>query len=348
MQYPTSSIRRLPAEWEQQRALLLTWPHEHGLWGDILAKTEQVFIQIASITSQHQPVIISCYDSAHPQHILHALQNTSAQLTNITYYIIPSNDSWVRDHGPISVQVNGQMELAKFAFNAWGAKYKYELDNQIVNELAKQRAFGDTTLHPYSWILEGGSLETDGQGTLLTTESCLLNPNRNPELSREQIEQRLHEDLGISRVLWIKNSLLTGDDTDGHIDMLARFTAPHTICYTTTYENGIDAQSLKAMEAELRALRTVEGEPYHLIPLPAIQPKFSAPGDQVAEQMPASYANFLIINDAVIVPTYDDESDAVALKCLQTCFPGRKVYGVNSLALIHMHGSVHCSTMNIY
>lgn len=344
MQSSSVTTRRLPAEWEKQTALLLTWPHQFGLWGEMLPETERVFVQIAELTSHYQPVIVSCYSAEHQQHILSLLKNTTADTSQISYYIIPSNDSWVRDHGPISIQVNGHFELAKFGFNAWGEKYRYDLDNTIVPRLAGQQAFNNKPLHTYDWILEGGSLETDGAGTLLTTESCLLNPNRNPTLSRTQIEKRLAQDLGITRVLWLKNSQLTGDDTDGHIDMLARFCDPNTICYTTTHTDSIDAPSLMAMATELRALRTSTGQPYNLIPLPPIKAKFSASG----EQMPASYANFLVINDAVLVPIYDDENDAAALACLQACFPTRTIHGINSLALIYMHGSIHCSTMNLY
>lgn len=339
------ALPRLPAEWEKQRALMITWAHPHGLWNSQrLPETEKVLVTIAAITSHYQPLIISCYDEAHLQHVEASLKETDADMSQIHFYIVPSNDSWTRDHGPITVHSAGKTYLAKFKFNAWGEKYTYDLDDQVVPKLAALGAFWDYPIKDIPWVLEGGSLDTNGQRTLLTTESCLLNPNRNPDLNREDIEKRLRQDLGIERVHWIKNSTLTGDDTDGHIDMLARFCDANTICYSTPYPQSADWNSLSAMEEELRALRNERGEPYRLISLPAIAPKFTQEG----VQMPASYANFLIINGAVIVPTYNDKSDPIALECIQQCFPNRKIYGVNSLALIHNHGSIHCTTMNIY
>ncbi len=339
------SLPRLPAEWEKQKALMITWAHAHGLWApDRLVETEKVLVNIAAITSHYQPLIIACYDEAHQQHIKAQLEKTDANLDQMHFYIVPSNDSWTRDHGPITLHGGGKTYLGKFQFNAWGSKYTYDLDDNIVPTLASEGAFWNYPIKDFSWVLEGGSLDTNGQRTLLTTESCLLNPNRNPTLSREDIETRLRQDLGIERVHWIKNSTLSGDDTDGHIDMLARFCDSNTICYSTPYPQSADWNSLSAMEEELRAFRNERGEPYTLISLPAIAPKLTAAG----VQMPASYANFLIINGAVIVPTYGDKNDAAALECIQHCFPNRKIYGVNSLALIHNHGSIHCTTMNIY
>ena len=296
-------------------------------------------------TVRHQAVIISCFNAEHKAHIQQLLSKYTLPASALHFYIVPSNDNWTRDHGPITVQENNSPVLRKFNFNGWGNKYKHNFDNAVVDNLAAQQAFADYTLTHRDWILEGGSIETDGQHTLLTTESCLLNTNRNPQLTRQQIEELLLNDLGMERVLWIKNSFLSGDDTDGHIDMLARFCDPHTICYATPHpENKADQASLLGLAKELALLRTTTGEPYRLVPLPAIKPKF----DDDGKQLPASYANFLIINDAVLVPTYEDASDQAALDCLQHCFPQRTIIGIPALALVHQYGSIHCATMNIY
>lgn len=335
---------RLPAEWESQSALMLTWPHAIDYWGPHLTGVDAVFAAIAKATVQHQAVIIACNDPEHRQHVQSLLADVKESAYPIHYYIAPSESSWTRDHGPITVYVNQNPILRKFIFNGWGNKYKHNLDNEVADRLQEQNAFA-YPISQQDWILEGGSIETDGEHTLLTTESCLLNPNRNPHLSREQIEEKLREDLGIDRVLWIKHSELKGDDTDGHIDMLARFCDPQTICYTTAHpDNFADKKSLQAMEAELRGFRTREGKPYKLVPLPPIRPIFNAEG----EQLPGSYANFLIINDAILLPVYNDPSDALAAQCLQECFPHHKIISIPALPLINQYGSIHCSTMNIY
>jgi agmatine deiminase len=333
----------LPAEWEPQAAILLTWPHARSDWQPWLAAVDSTFATLAARISRYQTVIISCCDTAHGEHVLALLAAAGAVLEQIRCYSVPSNDAWARDHGPITVYRQGAPVLLNFHFNGWGGKFAYELDDQITQRLHRLGAFGNTPLQDLELILEGGSIESDGQGTLLTTSRCLLAPTRNG-LPREALEQRLTELLGIERFLWLHQGHLSGDDTDSHIDTLARFCDPGTIAYqacTDTSDN--DYLSLKAMEQELRALRTASGEAYRLIPLPLPGARYTEDG----QRLPAGYANFLIINEAVLLPTYDDPADALALAQLRRCFPEREVLGVPCLPLIQQYGSLHCVTMQL-
>jgi len=296
------SAPRLPAEWEPQSGIMLTWPHE--------TRVEPVFVHITCEISQREEVLIVCRDEALRQHVLH-------------------DDSWARDHGPITVlDENSTAQLLDFIFNGWGGKYPAERDNAITGSLIRQGIFGATPCRHIDFVLEGGSIDSDGQGRLLTTEACLLSRGRNPQLDKAGIEQALRKYLGTEHVLWLKHGALAGDDTDSHIDTLARFCDPHTITYAS---------------AELRALRDPDGQPYRLLPLPQPAAQFNAKG----EHLPATYANFLIINGAVLVPTYDDPQDAVALERLQTGFPDHAIIAINARPLIEQFGSLHCVTMQL-
>jgi agmatine deiminase len=234
--------------------------------------------------------------------------------------------------------------LVDFTFNGWGGKFPAELDNQLTRRLHASGAFGDIDCRRINWVLEGGAIESDGQGTILTTRRCLLAETRNPGLTQEQIELLLRDRLGAQRVLWLEHGDLEGDDTDGHIDMLARFCDVNTIAYTAC-DDPSDSHyaDLKAMEAELQALRSLRGEPYRLLPLPWPQPAYADDG----HRLPLSYANFLIVNGGVIVPTYDDAADEKAIAMLQQAFPDREVIGVPALAIIIQHGSLHCVSMQL-
>jgi agmatine deiminase len=234
--------------------------------------------------------------------------------------------------------------LLDYEFNGWGGKYAYALDNLITRRLHTQGAFGAAPLETVNLILEGGSIEVDGQGTLLTTARCLLAPTRNHGRTRAQIETTLAEQLGITRFLWLEHGYLAGDDTDSHIDTLARLCDANTIAYVTCDDPADEHYAeLQAMEKELQAFRTAAGQPYRLVPLPWPRARY----DDGGARMPATYANFLIINDAVLVPTYDDPADQIALERLRDCFPGRTVIGIDCLPLIYQHGSLHCVTMQI-
>lgn len=334
-------IVRLPAEWEPQSAVQLTWPHEKSDWGPTLSIVEPCFDAITVAISRYQPVLIACDE---PDRVTRRLESAGADMSRVRAYHVDSNDVWARDHGPITVERGGKLVLLDFTFNGWGKKYPAELDDAVTLSLFAQKAFGDIGMETLPVVLEGGSIECDGQGTILTTASCLLNPNRNGEISESQAEFVLREHLGAQRVLWLHHGHLEGDDTDGHVDTLARFCDVDTIAYVScANKRDRHYRSLKEMEAELREMHTNAGTPYRLVPLP--WPK--ACYDSQGQRLPATYANFLIINGAVLVPTYKDPADARALAALRGCFPGREVIGIDCRPLIAQHGSLHCVTMQI-
>jgi agmatine deiminase len=320
---------------------MLTWPHEASDWAPVLDEVEPVFTAIATAIARFEQVVIACHDNAVRMRVAGLLRNIGA---GVRLYTAPANDTWARDHGPITVLCQGEATLLDFDFNGWGGKYPCDLDNRITRALHAQGAFGNTPIEHIDLILEGGSIEVDGQGTLLTTERCLLAPTRNPGHTCSRIEKQLAELLGVTRFLWLKHGYLAGDDTDSHIDTLARLCDPDTIAYVTCNDSADEHYTeLKAMEAELAAFRTPRGTPYRLVPLPWPQPRLDADG----ARMPATYANFLILNGAVLVPTYRDPADAMALERLRGCFPGREILGIDCLPLIWQHGSLHCVTMQI-
>jgi agmatine deiminase len=323
---------------------MLTWPHAHSDWAQLLASAEATYLNLAREISRRERVLIVCYDDDHRQHINQRLQQAGIELAQCRLAIAPSNDTWARDHGPITIREDGELTLLDFVFNGWGNKYDAELDNQITRLLLLQQVWGDHPVQTEDFVLEGGGIESDGTGTLLVTRHCLLAPTRNPHLDREQIEQYLREKLGVQRILWLEHGHLAGDDTDSHIDTLARFCDAQTIAYVASD----DAQdehhaALNAMAQELAALRTTNGQPYQLVPLPLPAAQYNMEG----QRLPATYANFLIINDAVLVPTYNDPKDKIALRALEQCFPGRDIVGIDCCALIQQFGSLHCVTMQL-
>lgn len=334
----------LPPEWAPQSGVLLTWPHAHGDWAERLHAVEPVFVNIARAVSLQERVLIVCHDVEHRAHVQRLVRAAGVTNARLVLAIAPSNDTWARDHGPITVVCEGDPRLLDFEFNGWGGKYPSALDNAITQRLYAHGVFGATPLERCDLILEGGSIEVDGAGTLLATTSCLLAPTRNPGVTRAQLEQRLGELLGINRFLWLDHGRLAGDDTDGHIDTLARFCNARTIAYVACDDPADEHYAdLKAMETELQKFRAADGRPYRLAPLPWPRPKF----DEDGRRLPATYANFLIINGAVLVPTYDDPADAVALARLRDCFPGRSIIGIDCVSLIEQYGSLHCVTMQL-
>ncbi|MEK7696915.1 MAG: agmatine deiminase family protein, partial [Pseudomonadota bacterium] len=334
----------LPPEWAPQSGVMLTWPHEHSDWAPILGEVEPVFAEIARQVARFEKVLVVCHDDRHRAHVAKRLTAAGVAANRIVLGIAPSNDTWARDHGPIAVQCQDELTLLDFGFNGWGGKYAHDLDDGITRALYRQDVFGKSPLQTVDLILEGGSIEVDGSGTLLTTERCLLAPTRNPNVSRTQLEKQLGELLGLNRFLWLKHGTLAGDDTDSHIDTLARLCDAQTIAYVACDDPADEHYAeLKAMAAELQAFRTADGRPYRLVPLPWPRTKL----DNAGERMPATYANFLIINGAVLVPTYRDAADAAALEQLKTCFPGREIIGIDCLPLIYQHGSLHCVTMQL-
>ena len=323
---------------------MLTWPHVHGDWRPWLARVEPVFTEIARQIARRERVLIVCYDEDHRRHVQAQLRRAGVEDEQTKLYIVPSNDSWARDHGPITVLGPAGPRLLDFRFNAWGGKYAAELDDQITRHLHQAGAFGATPVTRVDLVLEGGGIEVDGEGSLLATARCLLSKTRNPALDRAGMESRLSEWLGVERFLWLEHGYLAGDDTDSHVDTLARFCDPRTIVYTACDDPDDEHYTaLKAMESELRAFRTRDGEPYRLVPLPWPRAKLNENG----ERLPATYANFLIINGAVLAPTYDDPADAEALARLQSCFPERNVVAIPCTPLLLQYGSLHCVTMQL-
>lgn len=337
----TTLIRRLPAEWEEQDGVLLAWPHADSDWRETLAAVEAVFVELALTISRFERVVIVA-PAITP--VREQLQQAGADLSRFSFYPMATNDTWSRDFGPITVYENGGPVLYDFGFNAWGLKFAANFDNLITGNLSRLGVFGRCPVRTPSLILEGGSIESDGTGTLLTTSQCLLSPNRNPHLDRASLEQTLGELLGVSRFLWLEHGYLAGDDTDAHIDTLARFCPDHTIAYVQC-DDPMDEHhgALAAMELELRAFRTADGSPYRLIPLPWPQPSYGQDG----HRLPATYANFLIINDAVLVPTYNVPQDEKAMSTIAQLFPAREIIGINCRPLIDQHGSLHCVTMQL-
>jgi agmatine deiminase len=334
----------LPPEWAPQSGVMLTWPHTYGDWATRLKQVEPVFIDIARQVSLREKVLISCYDRSHREHVAKRLTGAGVDMGQVVLRIVPSNDTWARDHGPLTVLCAQETLLLDFGFNGWGGKYGYDLDNQISRKLYAMDVFQETPMQTVEMILEGGAIEVDGSGTLLTTARCLLAPTRNPAMTREQLEERLKELLGLKRILWLHHGYLAGDDTDSHVDTLARFCDSRTIAYVQCDDPGDEHYAeLKTMEDELKTFQAADGQPYRLVPLPWPRAKL----DEDGNRLPATYANFLVINGAVLVPTYEDPADSEALTRLKECFPGREVVAINCLPLIYQFGSLHCVTMQI-
>ena len=335
-----NNARRLPAEWEPQDGVLLAWPHEASDWRPYLDAVEPVFVEIVRQVSRFEEAVIAAPD---PDAVRCQLEKGGARMERVRIYQVETNDTWARDFGPITVQDEGTPRLLNFGFNGWGLKFASDLDNRINRRLQTLSAWG-APLETVGLILEGGSIESDGRGTLLSTEECLLNDNRNPHLMREEIEEELHTQLGTDRFLWLANGYLAGDDTDSHIDTLARLCPDDTIAYVRCDDPGDEHYpALQAMESEIAAFRTKEGRPYRMTPLPWPAARF----DEEGTRLPATYANFLVINDAVLVPTYQDPNDAAALDAISRAFPGREIIGIDCLPLILQHGSLHCVTMQL-
>ncbi len=334
----------LPAEWAPQEAVVLTWPHAHADWGDSLPDVEKAFVAFAAAIARFEDLWINCYDAEHRRHVGELLDRADVPPQRYRCVAVPSNDVWARDHGPITVWRGNRRVWLDFQFNGWGGKFPATLDNAVNGNL--RRALGLTTLplETQPLILEGGSIDSDGHGTVLTTSRCLLAPNRNAGTSRRYLEDYFQRVLGVQRVLWLDHGDLEGDDTDGHVDMLARFCSTDVIAYTAC-DDPDDPQhaDLLAMAEELRNFTTAAGAPYELLALPWPRARYNAHGDR----LPLSYANFLIVNGGVLVPQYGDPADPAAVKLLAQAFPERRIVGVDALPLIQQSGSLHCASMQI-
>jgi agmatine deiminase len=333
-----------PPEWHRQSGVLIAWPHSNTDWRNLLDMVEPVYAQIAFHISARERLLIVCADDNHINRVRKQLIGNGSNLDNIRFYAVPTNDTWTRDFGPLCVYQNGHAVLVNCRFNGWGGKYPSELDNAVTEHLFKAGAFTSDEKCDLPLVLEGGSIETDGQGTVLTTSHCLLTPTRNAKMDRSKFADMFAQYFGIKRVLWLDHGELKGDDTDGHIDTLARFCDEHTIAYVACRDTR-DAhyESLHALEQQLRRFRTAQGEPYALKALPLPKPIHN----HLGERLPATYANFLIINDAVLTPIYNVDSDQKALDTLQSCFPDREIIGIDCVPLIQQFGSLHCITMQL-
>ena len=328
---------RMPAEWEPQEAVWLSWPHNYASWPAKFRPVPYNFAQIVSAITRFQPVRINAAKKLHAR-ALRLCERADARLDRIQFYDHPTNDAWCRDHGPIFVKhtKTGEVALTDWAYNAWGDKYPpYDLDNEIppsIEKATKLRRFVN------DMVLEGGSIDVNGQGGLLTSEQCLLNKNRNPHLTKEQIEQNLRDYLGVTDIYWVGEGIV-GDDTDGHIDDMTRFFKPDG--FITCVEPNKAAKNhpiLAENLARLKKFRTPAGKKFDIVELP-----MPRPFGYKRQLVPASYANFLILNGAVLVPTFRQPgADARALEIIAGCFPGREVVGVDCYHLIWGLGTLHC------
>jgi hypothetical protein len=329
----------LPAEWEEQSGVQLTWPHAGTDWAHMLKEVQSCFIEIAKEISKREKLLIVTPDVENVKKQICKKVNTD----NIRFFECETNDTWARDHGGISIlDKNGNAGIIDFKFNGWGLKFAANKDNLITEKIFRSGLFNAQYINRLNFVIEGGSIESDGKGTLLTTSECLLSPNRNGAWNKDLIEQYLKENLGISRILWLDHGFLEGDDTDSHIDTLARFCPNDTIAYVQCNDpKDRHYEALKDMELQLQSFRTQDNKPFRLLPLPM--------ADEIVfdnERLPATYANFLIINGAVLYPTYNQPTnDNRAAEILTTAFPERQIIGIDCRALIKQHGSLHCVTM---
>ena len=336
---------RLPAEWEEQSALLLVWPHiAHAWWGeDEFNALNDAYIKFAYKVSKYELIKIIAYNSSHITDIKAELIALGANLDRVEFTICLTNDVFVRDTGPITVLSNKKPLLYDFEFNAWGGKYECTHDNALNQNLVKQNFLSDEIIKQ-DFILEGGSIDSNGEGILLTTESCLLSETRN-NLSKEDIELKLKELFNLKQVLWLKHGRLIGDDTDGHIDTIARFINKDTICYhSCNNKDDLHYNDLKEMEKELHEFKTDAGESFNLVPIPIPSQIY----DGAAKRLPASYLNFIIINNAIILPIYNCDEDKIAYKTLQQHFPDRVIVPIDATALVLQYGSLHCASISLF
>lgn len=334
----------LPGEWENQAGVLITWPHNESDWADSLSEIETLYLDLSKAICPYEKLIIIVFDHKLQEHVQTLLTLNQISLDNIIFHIAKTNDTWTRDYGPICLTRDTNVRLLDFQFNGWGNKYISSLDNKISSNLLLKQTIKADESKQIDFVLEGGSIESDGNGTLLTTSSCLLSKTRNPSYSLNDIEHLLQSTLGVKQVLWLNEAYLAGDDTDSHIDVLARFVDSNTLVYIKCDDvNDEHYASSLAMENQLKTFCNCEGKPYNIIPLPFPNAKY----DEEKRRLAASYANFLIINGAVLVPTYDDPKDDIAIKILQKCFKDREVIGIPFQAAIQQNGSLHCLTMQL-
>ena len=330
-------MKTLPPEWQKQRAVLMAFPHKDTDWNTDLNSALVPFIRIAQAIAYETPVYIICDNKDN-------ISGLFCSIRNMSFIEIPTNDTWIRDFGYISIIENDEVKLLDFTFDAWGGKFESVLDNEVNKSLHKKGYMGITPLETIDFVLEGGAIESDGLGTILTTSACLCNKNRNGGLSKDEVEEKLAEYLGAKRVLWLDYGYLAGDDTDSHIDTLARFVGVDTIMYVKCRDVDDEHYSeLQKMEEQLQGFRTFGDKKYNLIPLPMVSARY----DEKGNRLPATYANFLITDGALIYPTYSVKEDKIAHEIFKNIFVDKEIIPVECSRLIEEGGSLHCSTMQI-
>ena len=324
--------KRLPAEFETQSFVQIIFPHANSDWIEYLDEASLTFVEITVNIAKFEPCLVVCDNLSRVQAYFN---NTN----NIFFVQAESDDTWARDCSGITVLKDNEPSVIDFTFTGWGNKFEATLDNALTSKL---QSHYDATYQKERFILEGGAIESNGEGLLLTTSQCLMNVNRNQKLTQKfEVEAILEKILGVQKVLWLEHGYLAGDDTDSHIDTLARFIDVNTIAYVKCQNRDDEHfEALQQMEQELQRLHNLEGEPFKLITLPMTDAIYYD-----KERLPATYANFLIINGAVLVPTYNDRHDDEAIGILEKAFEGREVIGIDCSVLIRQHGSLHCVTM---
>lgn len=332
---------RFPAEWEPQSAVLIAWPHEGTDWAERLAEVEETYIALVAAITRFQRAIVCVADDDVQAYARARLSSARIDMSRVEFVEVPYDDTWLRDSGPISLRDGDGFRLLDFRFTGWGGKFEASLDDQLIQSLRARGMFGEAKAQEIDFALEGGAIDTDGVGTLLTTWQCLH--ERHPDKSRDELTAKLSDWLAQSRVLWLDHGYLEGDDTDAHVDTLARFAAPDAIVFQAC-DDPADSHyaELKAMADEIAALRTRDGRPYRLFPLPWPKPIVDG-----GRRLAASYANFLIVNGAVLMPAYDDAADAASVAVLEKAFPDREIVSVPCRPLIWQNGSLHCITMQL-
>ncbi|MCX4278585.1 MULTISPECIES: agmatine deiminase family protein [Muribaculum] len=332
---------RLPAEWEPHGAVMLSWPHKDTDWAPVLDEAIDCFVEIAKAIAREETLIVVAPDVEEPRRVLDC-----EKLPNrILYLTVPTNDTWARDFGPITVERDGNPVICDFKFNGWGLKFPADKDNLITRAMCNTGLLRGRYSNELSFVLEGGSIESDGQGTLMTTSQCLLSPNRNGAMSRDEIEEYLKSRFGLDRVLWLDYGALEGDDTDSHIDTLARLAPNDTILYVGT-DDVTDSHydELNKMKLQLQSFVTASGQPYNLIELPLPDAVY----DEEGNRLPATYANFLIMNHSILMPVYrQPQKDELAAQIIKIAFPDHQVVKIDCSVLIKQHGSLHCVTMQV-
>jgi len=343
----TETTNRLPAEWEPQAGVLLAWPHAQTDWSERLAETQSAYAALIAAITRFEPAVICVANPTVRESATALLAAASVNLDRCRFAEIEYDDTWLRDSGPISLINAGSgtsragFVLADFRFTGWGGKFAASRDDCLIGGLFARNLFSSAEHRRVDWALEGGAIESDGAGTLLTTWRCLH--QRHPEQSREQMNRIFAEHLAAERVLWLEHGYLQGDDTDAHIDTLARFAPDDAIVFQACDDEADPHHAeLARMRDELATLRTARGTPYRLFPLPWARPILDD-----GRRLAASYANYLVVNGGVLVPAYGDDADAEAARMIGAAHPGREIIGVPCRPLIWQNGSLHCVTMQL-